>query len=471
MLLAKAMTARENVSVFITVFVFTLLLGIFVRQLLLPYLLPGLHAGLGFMTGDSIGYHEFAAEIAKRIRSEGWGVWRLRPGSDIFVLAAPSGIASAIYATFGTNPLLLLPFNAAVHAASAVLLLGMLQALFQNKKNSFIATLPFILFPTAISWHSQLLKDGIFILGIYAYLASWIMAAKLNLPSARRLPVAFLLASMGLVVIWAVRPYMLAILASTTIVLGVFLIFWTIAQRRNTENYMLRIVEIALLAGCLLAVGYGINKSDTRPGMSQWTGQELKNSVYVGRPLGNSVAVGGSTIDEAGARRCKGWTDSPAIPAALSRLTSKIVIVRGGYYDEVYAGAGSTIDREVCITSFYDLVAYLPRAVQVGLLAPFPDQWVKSDSHGGGASRMIVGLEMMLSYLALFALICYGRRFFNRPEFWMLLGFGVSMVVLYALVTPNLGALHRMRYGFLMLLVGMGVGAVLQRYRALKALA
>lgn len=466
---AAGMTIRENIKVFLMIFVFTLLLDLVVRQLLLPHLMPAMHAGLGFMTGDSIGYHEFAAVIAKRIRSEGWSVWQLRPGSDTFVLAAPSGIASAIYAIFGTNPLFLLPFNAAVHAASAVLLMGMLHAFSRDKRVSFIGTLPFILFPTAISWHSQLLKDGLFILGIYAYLASWIIAARSNLPLAPRLPLIFLLASMGLVVIWAVRPYMLAVLASTTIAFGVFLIFWTIAQRRNIDNYRLHLVEIALLAGCMLAVGYGLNKTDTRPGMSQWTGQELKNNVYVGRPLGNSVPVGRSTIDEADARRCKGWTDSPFIPAALSRLASKIIIVRGGYYDEVYAGAGSTIDREVCITSFYGLVAYLPRAIQLGLLAPFPDQWINSDSHGGGVSRMIVGLEMMLSYIALFALICYGRRFFSRPEFWMLSGFGVSMIVLYALVTPNLGALHRMRYGFLMLLVGMGVGAVLQRFRVLKA--
>lgn len=468
---STGMTARENIKVFLVIFFYTLLLDLFVRQLLLPEFMPVLHAGLGFMTGDSIGYHEFAAEIAKRIRSEGWGVWHLRPGSDIFVLASPSGIASAIYAAFGTNPLLLLPFNAAVHAASAVLLVGMLQALFQNTKVSLIATLPFILFPTAISWHSQLLKDGLYIFGIYAYLGSWIMAAKLTLPLARRLPTIFLLGSLGLVVIWAVRPYMLAVLAVTTIAFVMFLIMWTVAQRRSTDNYILRIVEITLLAGCLLAVTYGVNKTDTRPGMSQWTGQELKNSVYVGRPLGNSIAVYGSIIDAAGVRMCKGWTDSPVIPTALSRLASKIVIIRGGLYDEVYSGAGSTIDREVCITSSYDLVAYLPRAAQLGLLAPFPSQWIKFDSHGGGVSRMIVGLEMMLSYLALFALICYGRRFFSRPEFWMLLGFGVSMIVLYALVIPNLGALHRMRYGFLMLLVGMGVGAVLQRNRVLKSIA
>lgn len=452
------MTVQENIKYFLIVFVFTLLLGIFVRQLLLPYLLPAMHAGSGFMTGDSIGYHEFASEIAKRIRSEGWGVWQLRPGSEIFTLATPSGIASAIYAIFGTNPLFLLPFNAAIHAASAVLLLVMMQALFENKRVALFATLPFVLFPTTISWHSQLLKDGIFILGIYAYLASWIMLAKTGALLTRRLFAILLLASMGLIIVWAVRPYMLAVLASTTLALGVFLIFWTISQWKGKDQKMPRVVGIAFFVGFLLAVGFAIKKTDARPGMSEWTGQEVKSSVYTGRPLESKVSGGAISTAEASVRVCEGWTDSLYVPTALSRLASKIVIVRGGFYDEVYTSSGSTIDREVCITSFLGLVAYIPRAMQLGLLAPFPAQWIKSGSHGGGVSRLIVGLEMTFSYVALFVLICYGRRLFNRPEFWMLLPFAVSMIVLYALIIPNLGALHRMRYGFLMILVGICFG-------------
>lgn len=462
---------RENMRVFLAVFAFTLLEGVFVRQLLLPYLIPAMHAGLGFMTGDSIGYHEFAVEIAKRIRSEGWGVWQLRPGSEIFTLAAPSGIASAIYAIFGVNALFLLPFNAAVHAASAVLLFGMLQSLFQDKRVSLIATLPFILFPTAISWHSQLLKDGIFILGIYAYLASWVMLAKFDVPIARRFPIMVLMASTGLCITWAVRPYMLVVLASITIMFGIFLCLWTVTLRRYKGGRIVNIASIVIFMFSLLTVTVLINKTDTRPGMSEWTGQEVKNSVYSGRPLGNVVVPGVATTNEASTRTCQGWTDSRFVPVALSRLASKIVIVRGGYYDEVYTSAGSTVDREVCITSFFSLIAYLPRALQIGLLAPFPDQWIKSGSHGGGVSRMIVGFEMALSYVALLALICYGRQLCARPEFWLLLGFAVSMIVLYALVTPNLGALHRMRYAFLMLLVGIGLGAVLNRFRFAKALA
>ena len=467
---STGMTTRENLRVFFAIFAFILFEGIFVRQLLLPYLIPAMHAGSGFMTGDSIGYHEFAAEIAKRIRLEGWGVWQLRPGSEIFTLAAPSGIASAIYAIFGTNPLFLLPFNAAVHAASTVLLLGMLQALFQNKRVSLIATLPFVLFPTAISWHSQLLKDGIFILGIYAYLASWIMVAKVDVSLARRLPAILTLAFTGLIIIWAVRPYMITVLATTTIAFGVFLLFWTTAQKRNTDKFKLRMIGIVLFTGSLLAVGFGVNKTDTRPGMSEWTGQEIKNNVYSGRPLGSAVTVSIDSTPAGSVRACQGWTDSPHVPIVLSRLASKIVIVRGGYYDEVYTSAGSTIDREVCITSFFGSAAYLPRAIQLGLLAPFPDQWIKSGSHGGGASRLMVGFEMLFGYAALLALICYGRLFFNRAEFWMLLGFSLLMIVLYAFVTPNLGALHRMRYGFLTVLVGMGIGAGLTRFRFAKTL-
>ena len=461
----KYVNIRKNIKVFSMVFLITLLVGIFVRQFFLPHLLPAMHAGLGFMTGDSIGYHQFAAEIAERIRSEGWGAWQLRPESEIFTLAAPSGIASAIYAAFGTNPLFLLPFNAAVHAASAVLLFRIFQSLFQDELVSVTATLPFILFPTAISWHSQLLKDGIFILGIYTYLASWIMMAKLKEFSSRRLLLMSLLAFTGLIIIWTVRSYMLAVLTSTTVALGIFLICWSMKARRTLNGYLVTITGIALFTISLLTIVFVINKLDARPTISEWTGQEVKSSVYYGRSLGSGVSSDITSVAEDSPHACRAWIDSSYVPTALSRLASKIVIVRGGFYDEIYTSSGSTIDREVCITSFFGLVAYIPRAVQLGLLAPFPDQWIKSGSHGGGASRLIVGLEMAITYVALFGLICYGRRLFNRPEFWMLLAFAVSMIVLYALVIPNLGALHRMRYGFLMILVGMGLGLGLTRFR------
>lgn len=463
----KDVAKRENMNVFSTVFLITLLVGIFVRQLFLPYLLPAMHAGLGFMAGDSIGYHEFAAEIAERIRSEGWGAWQLRPESEIFTLAAPSGIASAIYATFGTNPLYLLPFNAAVHAASAVFLFRMFQTLFEDKRVSLISTLPFIFFPTAISWHSQLLKDGVFILGIYAYLASWVMLARFDIFTISGFFVKLLICSIGLWIIWVVRPYMLFVLASITITFSLFLCLWILAVRQYKHERIVHIASVVIFACSVSAVTALISKGDIRPGMGEWTGQEFNSSVYAGRSTSNISVAGAKSTYEI--RACPSWTDSPLVPIALSRLALKIVIARGGFYDELYTSSGSTMDREVCLTSFNSLIAYLPRALALGLLAPFPNQWIKSDSHGGGVSRIIVGFEMLLSYVALLAFIFYGKQFYIRPEFWLLAGFAVSMIVLYAFVVPNLGALHRMRYGFLMVIVGMGVGSGLSSFRLNKS--
>lgn len=461
------LTVRDAAVFFLGVFVFTLAEDVFVRQILLPHLLPALHAGLGFMVGDSVGYHEFAVEIAKRIHVEGWGYWQLRPGTEIFTLATPAGIASAIYAIFGPNPLYLLPLNAAVHAASAVLLLIIFQALFRDKAVAGIAALPFILFPTAISWHSQLLKDGIFIFGIYAYLVSWVLLAKADAPVIRRFLLIVALASAGLLVVWSVRTYMLVVLGSTTVVLGVFMMSWTIFRRGSGEALLRRFLEILLFSACVLTITLAIISTDTRPSMVEWTGQETTHSVYLGRPVGTNDGAGqvGRQAVVGGGPVCESWTESPFIPAAVSRLASKLVIVRNGYYDDLYAGAGSTIDRGVCITSFYGLVAFLPRALQVGLLAPFPSQWVEARIHGGGVSRMVVGLEMVFTYFALLALVLYGRRFWHLPQFWLLLGFSLSIILMYAVVTPNIGALHRMRYGFLTLIVGMGLGAVLMRFR------
>jgi hypothetical protein len=67
--------------------------------------------------------------------------------------------------------------------------------------------------------------------------------------------------------------------------------------------------------------------------------------------------------------------------------------------------------------------------------------------------RRLVAVEMLGVYVALLAVLALARA-------------GGTLVVLlpclaalvpYALIIPNLGALYRFRYGFLMLLVGLGL--------------
>ena len=53
-------------------------------------------------------------------------------------------------------------------------------------------------------------------------------------------------------------------------------------------------------------------------------------------------------------------------------------------------------------------------------------------------------------------------RWRRRAELWIVVLPCLAMLTLYSLAVPNLGALHRFRYGFLMTLVGLGVAGGLE---------
>ena len=75
----------------------------------------------------------------------GWDEWMLRPQGQ-----APAGIAAAIYTLTVTEPWTVIPLNAAVHATAAVVLIGIIQRLTSRWQYAMLATLPFILYPSAI---------------------------------------------------------------------------------------------------------------------------------------------------------------------------------------------------------------------------------------------------------------------------------------------------------------------------------
>src|SRR5690348_7918500 len=61
-------------------FAVALAVGLFIQLVLLPYILPGLHAGHGLLRGgDWIGFHEDGLALAQQIAQHGWQAFELRP--------------------------------------------------------------------------------------------------------------------------------------------------------------------------------------------------------------------------------------------------------------------------------------------------------------------------------------------------------------------------------------------------------
>jgi len=138
-------------------------------------------------------------------------------------------------------------------------------------------------------------------------------------------------------------------------------------------------------------------------------------------------------------------------PQWLSSLRTSVVM-----------GGGELMDAQKEILQPFDLITYLPRALLVGFLAPFPQQWFDT-SGSTGAMRLFAGVEMAVSYLLLIGLVlrawrairlfgpigCVRLAIRRMPlGGWFLLVYGLVMGAGVSLVMANMGTLFRIRLLF-----------------------
>jgi hypothetical protein len=156
------------------------------------------------------------------------------------------------------------------------------------------------------------------------------------------------------------------------------------------------------------------------------------------------------------------WQPGSLLPAFIDRAFLGLAIARRGYLSDTYKSAGSMIDLDRQFHNPLEVIAYVPRALQVGFLAPFPTQWTAPGSRPGSAiMRLVAGIEMLVLYpLLLAGLPLAAWRWRALPQFWLVAAYCSIFIVAYACATPNVGALYRMRYGFLMTLAAVGLAAL-----------
>jgi hypothetical protein len=145
-------------------------------------------------------------------------------------------------------------------------------------------------------------------------------------------------------------------------------------------------------------------------------------------------------------------------------LPTRIAVLRERFITQ-YAGAGSNIDTEVQFTGAADVISYLPRAMTIGLFAPFPPMWFAKGEQTGRPGRLIGGLETLALYIIeLMALIgLYHRR--RELSAWLLFAVSITGVTALGLVVTNVGALYRLRFVFVILLIILGCECIGQTLR------
>jgi hypothetical protein len=138
-------------------------------------------------------------------------------------------------------------------------------------------------------------------------------------------------------------------------------------------------------------------------------------------------------------------------------------------FTRAYPRAGSNVDLDVKFSGTADIIRYLPRAALIGFCAPFPKMWFATGSQTGRIGRVIGGVETFALYLIeAMALIGFWHRR-REPAVWWLVIVSIVGITALGLVVTNIGALFRLRYLFVMLVVMLGADGIRVMLRYIAA--
>ena len=395
-------------------FLWALTLGLSLQLIFLPYVFPDLHAGDGLLKGaDWVWFNQIAVESAHKINETGWDKWELRLFGQ-----APAGIAAAIYALTGVSkPFMYLPLNAILFGIAVAELHRLISYIAKENKYTWVGVLPLLLFPSSLMIYGQLHKDIFSIVGVFLIFNTLLLAGD---QKGWKVYLSFFLRTIsGLFLIWIVRPYFMEVVSIAWMAGVSILVLWILWRRPTRYKRLLIIVT-----GMFFIHQWGVSLS---------SGQDY----YAPPPKANHI-------------------NSNSINSNSIVLLEELLVTYPARFDRVrqnfingYPNAGSMIDANVRFYSVLDVLNYIPRAIQIGYLAPFPDMWIAQGVNpGSGIMRKISGIEMLVAYAAFIAgfiglIIKYNNE--NIIIIAAVLLTGAVILLVQSIAIPNVGTLYRMR--------------------------
>lgn len=425
----------DNLLVFLFFFCFSICAALIFQKILLPLLMQ---SPQGLVQGDSVYFNEVATKLAEKIKLQGWSAWELFPGPGA---AGNVSLLAALYVYFTPDISLVLPINAALHALSGLMIFLIAKTIWSGKKGKIVglvASILFVVFPSALNWYAQIHKDGYVIaaslLILYAVVLADTEGFKVNLIKTVSLVVA------GSILLIITKPYHLRILliVFSMIFLLSFLFKAYFLSIKDTA-YQFKghfLILIILAASFVFAPKGGAQDSlyaNWRPGVYVSYNQSSPNKDN----KVNQVII---TIPD----YIKSWTwhDVEYLPNVIEKQFRTLAETRAGLIEYGYSvKAESLLDKEQVPDNIYKLILYFPRAIQIALLAPFPIDWGNKLS----VTRLVSILEMTVLYIMFFGCLL-GLRANNLKNTHSIIGFSLITLLIYGVTISNLGTLYRLRY-------------------------
>ena len=374
--------------------------------------------GVGAFASDGVVYRKATIYLAEVLKSQGLSAWLAVPLP--FHVQIYSLLYIALGWCFGSTILSIEPLNLVCYVATVVLVYWLGREAFDERAGVLAAAIVAV-WPSLLLHTTQFLKDPIIIaatLAVVAVITAW-LKKEFTLRTALLVWVG---AELLVVILWLQRREMW-LTALAGVVIGIVLLVFR--QLKEKKLYAGNTACALLLLLTTLITPFAAPAYRTPP--------ELKKpqQIQPPKPLSPTSAM-------------------PKLTGFLTALKSES------------AGTGSAVDSDVEFRSVSEVLLYMPRAAEIGFLAPFPSMWFSEGNSVGRAGRLLSAFEMVLTYFFI-PLAVYGvwseRRRLGVHLLWALVVVGVTAL---GLAMANVGTLYRMRYPFWIMLVILAAGGALR---------
>lgn len=369
---------------------------------------------------DGIRYRTETIELSSILLNSGIKSWLQAPFS--FHVKLYSLPAAALGPVFGFNILAVEPLNALYFTCILYFAYQIGELLF-SQRAGLISSIIMAVWPSFVLHTTQPLKDLVIIL-LWLALTRAAVGWLVNTPRWRDIAIA----GMPVILtplIWLIRPDMWILVELN---LGLAILF-IIVRQVIARRFFWRTLAPALFLGILIT---------TVPRMAA-----MQSRVTADRQMRVSKA---SSIAELMTER---------------RLASVV----GTPVD-----AASNLDSTITFRSTSDIVQYLPRAVEIGLFAPFPNMWFARETSVGAIGRTVAGVEMCIAYLL--ELLAVGTMFRRCRclASWFLFIVAMTGITALGFVVINIGTLYRFRYPFFIIVIILASDRLVPIFRDLLAI-
>jgi 4-amino-4-deoxy-L-arabinose transferase-like glycosyltransferase len=409
---------------------------------------PGLVDPNGIMNSfasDGDKYQPRAARLAGVLSREGVGAWAAEDEpAHVKLLSIQFALLGPL---FGDNTLSAEPLNLFCYLSIVALTLALGREV-GGRRTGLVAAAVVALWPTLLLHTTQLLKDPLFIAGALALVlcvTSWLTRTYTRRASV---VVAALMAATTMLLL-LIRSYYVGFIVAL-LLFGLALLVVRQRRERRLLYWNMACPLLAIVTACAFAPLVMKHRE-------QHVIMAFKHypSEQAGQP--KSASGGGvklpSVMSDVRLKEGGDGSDAGRLYAADS-LALRVGNVRSKF--AVYPGSGSMLDEDVEFTDLKSLMLYLPRAVEIGFFAPFPNMWFAEGRSVGMAGRLVSGAETLFIYLLELLTLVALLRAPRQLAPWLLLSITACGVTVMGLAITNLGTLYRFRYTFWILLIILG---------------